>query len=525
MSALRWLRGSAELQRAVEAALAGKPTADVLRDNPRRRVLRVDAANGERLLVKHFRTGSRHPLREAIKARIGRSPATREARHLRAAHRAGVPVPALLGEALLPGGDHLLVLPYLEGEAGASGLAQGQAPRARQLAELGWAVGALHEAGYVHGDLHAGNVLFGPEGVTLLDLQHARRSTRRKDRLRDLGELDYSLWQVASLADRLRVRIAALGAMGEGPERAAQLRAVGEAARRKAAEHGRSRTRRLLRPGRLAVATGHGGVRGLRWRDFSERAVSEALEAHRRALAEGGSSVLKDDGRSRITRVQAGDRPVLVKEVLPRGLLRMLSDGFRGSAAFRGWRGGHGVRVRGLAAALPLAYLEKHSWGLPLASWLVLEDLHPATDLLELPSDARAQALQALGPWLVRLHLRGVDHGDLKATHLFARADRPADAPALIDLEGIRFPRALSEARRLRALAELNASLPDEWPSAERLRVFARYTRFEPFASTGTAALRTLVHSSLARKHRWQGSDCACAQELADPREPGADLG
>jgi tRNA A-37 threonylcarbamoyl transferase component Bud32 len=517
VSELRWLSGSAELQRVVEAALQGDSAASLLRENPRRRLLRVATSDGVPLLVKHFRTGSHHRRREALKARIGRSPAMREARHLRAAGEAGVPVPDLLGEASLPGGDRLLVMPFLEGEAGVAGLARSQAQRTRQLVALGRAVRALHEAGTVHGDLHAGNVLFGPESAVLLDLQHARRSTLDEDRLRDLGELDYSLWQVASLADRLRVRIAALGPSAEGTERAERLRAVGEHARRKAAQHGRSRTRRLLRAGRLTDTTRREGARGLRWKEFPEPAVAEALDAHARALAEAGDAVLKDDGRSRITRVRAGGRHVLVKEVLPRGPLRILSDGFRGSPAHRGWRGGHGLRARGLAAALPLAYLDERRLGLPIASWLVLEDLSPARDLLELPADVRAEALRALGPWLTRLHLRGVDHGDLKATHLFARADRPGADPALIDLEGIRFPRALSEGRRLQALAELNASLPDEWPATGRLRVFARYTLFEPFVAAGGTALPTLIRMSLARRHRWQGHDCQHARSGPNP--------
>jgi hypothetical protein len=44
-----------------------------------------------------------------------------------------------------------------------------------------------------------------------------------------------------------------------------------------------------------------------------------------------------------------------------------------------------------------------------------------------------------------------------------------------IDLEGVRFPRRLREARRLRAIVELNASLPDSYPALLRCRAFRRY--------------------------------------------------
>ena len=89
----------------------------------------------------------------------------------------------------------------------------------------------IHEAGFVHGDLHSGNVLWTEAGPVLLDLQHARRSRSRRARNRDLGDLDYSLWRHASLADRMRLRAAALGVTppfdagrSRGPSRRGQRR-------------------------------------------------------------------------------------------------------------------------------------------------------------------------------------------------------------------------------------------------------------------------------------------------------------
>ncbi len=501
--AITWQGGDAEVQRRVEAALQGHAKPDVLRDNPRRRLMRRDD-----LLIKRFRTGGHHALRERLKAAIGRSPADRERHFLQALHGAGVPVPAPLAWGRLAGGDRILVLPFLEGESGAPGLAAEPARRRAQLEALGRTVRAVHASGVVHGDLHAGNVLFTARGPVLLDLQHARRGAGPAARRRDLGELDYSLWFRASLADRLRIRRAAT----TEPD-ADELRAIGEAARAKAWRHGRSRTRRLLRAGRQAARLRTDAGRGLRWHAFPETAAAEALAAHREALAKGDAGpVLKDDGRSRITRVAAGGRGVLVKEVLPRGPLRVVADAFRGSPAWRAWRGGHGLRERGLGAALPLAMLEARVLGFPVRSWLVLEDLSPACDLLALPEAARLPALGQLGPWLTGLHLRGIDHGDLKASHLFAHPDAPGAPPVLIDLEGLRFRRRLPERRRLRALAELNASLPDAWPAEARCRAFLRYATFESFAGGRARALREIVRASLARRHRWQGRDCDVAR-------------
>ena len=74
----------------------------------------------------------------------------------------------------------LLVMPWLDGASLGSRLSAGEAfdvPRtlwiARQAAE---AMDALHQAGWMHGDVTPGNIHVSPAGhVTLIDLKFARR--------------------------------------------------------------------------------------------------------------------------------------------------------------------------------------------------------------------------------------------------------------------------------------------------------------------------------------------------------------
>lgn len=511
--ALRWCEGEPAVRRALEDWCAGRLAAACLRESPRRRILRLDAPGAGPLLLKHFRAASgRRPGRGRLRGRLGIGPAHREWRHLAALRRAGVPVPEPLGRAALAGGDLVVATRWIEGEPLLQALGAGAPGRRAVLASLGRAVAALHAAGFVHRDLHHGNVLVADGQAWLLDVQRARRSRRQTARLADLGWLDCSLWGALSRPDRLRLWAAALGLERPfGPRARGLLRAVGRAARLRGRRHARSRTRRSLRPGRLYARAAAGDLRGMRLRALEPGDLAVAAQAHAAALAAGDSRVLKDDGRSRITAVAAGARAVVVKEAPPRGALRALADALRGSAARRAWLGGHGLAARGIGAARPLAFLERRILGVPVASWLVLEDLRPAEAADACRSLETTQVALALGRLALALHRREVDHGDLKASHVYLRPGASGVEARVLDLDGVRFPRRLSDARRLRALAQLNASLPDRFPAEARRLAFRRYAAALPFRGGPDLALRRVVALSLARRHRWTGRGCALA--------------
>jgi tRNA A-37 threonylcarbamoyl transferase component Bud32 len=526
MTGVRWRSGDAAVRAALERWLAAGggagAGAEVLHDNARRRIVRLAGGPGGDLVVKHFRVASgRHPWRERAKALVGRGQAEREHRALRALHAAGVPVPEPLALGVLQGGDALLALRFVAGAPLEAAL--GAAPRERRalLRRVGEAVAALHRAGFVHGDLHRGNVRVAEAGgAVLLDLQHARATRSPRARSADLGQLDYSLWDRLARADRVRLRAAALGAAT--PFEAAairELRAAGRAAEARAAAHARSRTRRALRPGRAFAATQVEALRGLRVRELSEVELGLLVAFHEAAQARGSDAVLKSDLRVRISRLESGGRRVVVKESAPRGLARSLADALRGSAGRRAWRAGHGLRARGIGAAQPLAFLEERRLGLPHRSLVVLEDLRPAPDALEASRSDPDAALDALVRLAVRLHRRGVDHGDLKCTNVHLVGPAPF-RPELVDLEGVRFRGRVPEAARVEALAQLNASLPDEIPAAQRRRAFARYCAALPFARGRAAALADVVARSLARRHRWTGAGCALAEQLTSSPSP-----
>jgi hypothetical protein len=297
------------------------------------------------------------------------------------------------------------------------------------------------------------------------------------------------------------------------------LRAVGRAAIARERAYARSRTRRTRRPGRRYARLRAGGIRGLHLRRIEPAVVLAALAAHARAVAEHAPELVQRSPRASVSRVEAAGRRAVVKHWTPRGPLRLAADCLRGSPARRAWSGGVALRARRIGSATPYAFLERRWLGVPLASWLVSEDLRPA-----LPADAAVGQLDAvriadaLASLVARLHRAGVLHGDLKASHVYLADAGAGYAAQLIDLEGVRFARRLSQRARIRELAQLNASLPDAFPDALRCRAFARYRAAVPFRSPAQECLRRIVEQSLDRRHRWTGGGCA----LVEPAPPSA---
>lgn len=492
--ALRWLDGDASQRTRLEPllrALAGEPgRLELLREKPgRRRLLRAELAGGEACFVKQFPRG--RGLRAFAKRLLGQSPPQREWRALCRLHARGVAVPRPLARIALPDGGCALVTAWVEARPLAEALSAAGAERRALLRALGDALRRLHAAGWVHRDLHRENVVATARGPLLVDLQLALPLRGWRWRRRDLGELDHSLEGVLSRADRVRLRAAALGLSRPFAAAArATLRDVGRASEERAQAYYHSRTRRSLREGRLyrALRLGHG--RGLCVREVPEPALREAL-AH---AAEGGRALDTAAGPVCATRWRAGP-------------LAALADAVRGSPARRAWLAGHGLRARGIACVRPLAFAERRRLGLPLESWLVTEWIdRSAGEATGEPGGALA-----LAAWLAALHRRGVE-----AAGLDARALAPGPVPRLTRLAGVRLrSRPPREARRIEALARLNASLPDALPAAERRAAFRHYARALPFRGGEPAALRRVALRSVALADRWSGADCPLARGAA----------
>ncbi len=522
----RWIAGTPELCSAVEQAMAAPEasTVEVIAASKHRRISRIDLpVLGQSVVVKEYLPASRHRdfgarAIDTMRPWFGRSAAGHEWSSYEVLHANGIPVPAPLGYARLGSGGAWIVTRFIEGAAPLQQRLSGYPfEKRRRMRELGELIHQLHQTGLSHSDLHVGNVLVSEKEMWLVDLQRVVPFKHTSDRIQDVSFMDFSLHHAGvSCAARLRFRIAALGL---GPFRVASerelLREVGRASHRRAVDYYQGRTRRTLREGEGFARLKSREGSGMRLDTIDDNAVDAMLAAHRDIVATGGPARLKCDHRSNVTRVVVGDRSAIVKEVVKTTARKRVADLMRGSPGQRAWLAGHGLRLRGIGAAQPLAFGERFERGVPIGSWVILEDLGDAPCVADFDPDeaARAKLGKLLLDLLRRLHRAETVHGDLQALHIYLVEGRPT----LIDLESVRFLECLYDRHRVKMLSELNASIADEvLPARERWDLLDRYLVALPFDRGNTRAVGEIVRRSLARRQRWRGEGCDLSRRFAE---------
>ncbi|MFW6146352.1 MAG: lipopolysaccharide kinase InaA family protein [Planctomycetota bacterium] len=372
-------------------------------------------------------------------------------------------------------------------------------------------IGAMHAAGVVHHDLHAGNLFLpdtdGAAEPVLADLHRAgrRRWLSRSARARNLAQLAYDRFHATTRTDRLRFLKAYLRACGAGGTLRGWARLVGRLTETHARRLLTSRDRRVNGTNRyFATLRLDGGWRGhvvlasKRRPPFSDAAaMTFTREAWRAALARPDALPAGDDAEP----VKAGRAGALVRRRLTigshrvdvyikrhhhRGILKRLGDLVRPSRPLRAFRLGHTLLARRIPTALPLAALEQRRGRWLYDSILITEAVAPAVTLrryaarLErMPHGARWAWAGRVARFVRDLHDAGFSHRDLKDTNLLVAGTGDEARLVLIDLDGLRRHRRVPWDRRLQGLMRLNAATAsvEAITRTDRLRVLLTYLR------------------------------------------------
>jgi tRNA A-37 threonylcarbamoyl transferase component Bud32 len=490
--------------------------ATVLKRNLVRTVLRVPLPRAPDglgpLIVKRYAV--RGP-KDWLKYTFRVSRAAAEWRAGRALAAAGVPTAVPLAKAErrhfvlrdaalvvpeIPGALHLGE--YVERHWGSG--ADAAPSRAALFDQLARIVRRMHDAGFVHHDLHGGNVLVSglaaAPSIHVIDLHSVRSHAvpLRAARRFDLFKLLHSMRACSTPAERRRLLEVYAGAGPRGSAAdgllvdGAALQQLESRLRAMERKRVRSRTERSLeRSSKFDVSRVDGFlVHHLRALPAGE--LVALVRAHRATLAEGGKDVLKRGKRSDLTRQRAAlgatSRGVVVKGYKIGGWTRRLESLVRRSRPVAAWVAGNGLLLRGFAAAEPYGLVLRRVGPFSSEAYLVMEDLgeERRADLVVLHRYARTLATAEIAEkralvleaarFVRALHAAGVYHADLKAVNLFVR-ERRGTAPEIVcaDYDRVVFDRPVSERRRIKNLAQLSASVAVCVSRSDRLRFLLEY--------------------------------------------------
>ena len=480
--------------------LASPVSCEILRVTPRRRVLKTSTAPA--LLIKQYFSGG---LVQRAKNFLRGAPAEREWRALCGAAERGLPVPKPLALGALPGAT-LLVTEFIAPARTLDDLLRAPLGAARKMHILRAAallLRAMHDAGYFQRDLHFGNLLVrngdGALRLWLLDLQRVDVDPRRprSKRWRDLAALHGGA--AASLAERLRFLKTYLSApplLCRDERRLA--RRLDRAGRRLRLQLWRSRRKRCcadnweFRPVRVGSLSGF--ARRSSWNAQLERvfAAPGGIPA--------GAVVLKDSRTTTVASMVIDAQKLFIKRYNFRGAGYALKNVFRSARAKRGWRAANDCHMRGVGAALPVAYLERRRWRVLQESFIVTaavegEELSHLLARGAARLRVRRELLGQLARWLRRLHERGLAPRDLKGENIIAtRLGGSAYRFSLVDFDGI-----ASVAPGRRARAKHLARLARSWPADAPMAATDRLHLVREYLGPATTAARRKLYRAVSR--------------------------
>ncbi len=309
-------------------------------------------------------------------------------------------------------------------------------------------VGRMHDHGILQQDLHAGNLLRSASGeLRLVDLHGivVRSQLSPDERTRNLARLSLSVNLPLSPAAQTLAKIM----------------------RR---ELYATRSKRCLKYNRDFAPRKHGQLHWQVRLQFITAAVEVILKSPDVYLAERAK--LFKNGRC--STVGAGDG-LVVKRYNYRDIGNLAKDSFRRSRARRAFLKAYHLELVGIPTPRPIAAGDWRAAGLPVRSYMIMEEIRGAVELNQW-SPAKGRVAAKVGQLVARLHTEGFRHRDLKDSNILLDPD---GTPYLIDLEGLRYMGTVPKVRVRFDLNRLARSikLQPQFTRADRIAFLHAYCK------------------------------------------------
>jgi len=446
------------------------PHPDTAKASRVRKVIFLQAGDGcPSLVLKEFHIRGPGAL---LRALVLGAPAKREWRTINHLLRAGVAVPqtAAWGTrtlAGLPSRSYLASISIQNSCTLEETLLQEKplpAPRKELAAEVGRLIREMHDAGVLHLDLHAGNILVDSSGKPyILDLHGARRYRRLsiKQRTFDLISLAGAFLVCGSKTDRLRFFKAYGRGIPEFEDLPAATRRMETAAMDRLHRFFTKFERRCLRPNRRFQRIQVHNLSGMARQSPKALEISRFLGPFPLETLEKKGQRIHSTRNNRVYFFRFEDREYAAKAYLKTGMGESLKRMGEGSRARRNWLNHHRLLFRHIAAPQPVLYLEEPLLAPGGRSYVIMEKAVGYISLdrfvAEAPQPEYLKMLHRLAFEIARMHRLFLSNRDLKAENILVS---PAGEILFLDPDGIALEpvQAPSSYVMARDLMRLNAS-------------------------------------------------------------------
>ena len=227
--------------------------------------------------------------------------------------------------------------------------------------------------------------------------------------------------------------------------------------------------------------------------NYADPAVVALLENPDGLFDLPACEVIKDQRKIKVAKVMldlgGSRRCIYVKRYNMFSLRHRLASIFTSSGGIKSLGGAAILHRKGIAIAKPIAAVEERIWGAVTRSFFLSEEIQGGVTVDSLWREtlssqptregvrSRRAFLTTLGSLFHALHSQGVYHNDLKDANILASVSTDSQRVALflLDLEGVRQYRAVSESRRIKNLVQLNRTLGRYLGDVQKLRVLRAY--------------------------------------------------
>jgi len=392
------------------------------------------------------------------------------------------------------------------------------------LDKLALLIRDIHEKGFCHYDLHAGNILikFKKEqnvagyDLYLMDLHRVKifKSISVSKRMFNLAQIFNSLSSIMTKSDKLDfIRSYGSNALGNITNEKELVRQIDEQSSVIRNIHYRSRLKRCLKESSVFSRKKFAGMKMFFRKGYDTDSLQQLMEKHNSALDYNDSAVIiKRDSKTALTRHTFKDKTVqnvVVKQYRVGCFGRLLKNLFLGSAGRKAWIAGNGLRVYGFNTPLPLALIEKRILGIPTDSYLIMEEVKDSLEMdryilknFDNRKDIKKKKalISHFAKTLGEMHNHNIFHHDLKTCNIMVKENEKRFNFTFLDFDKVSFREEITVRKRVKNLIQINLSTPRLFTLSDRLRCLNEYLDLCGIANEKKNILREVINLSKREK-------------------------